>query len=350
MRVEQVLWYLVIPYYRNGSLPTMVGYASVYKTPREIILLKIKKGLIFKNFLMKLSPIILLSVSADQGPTDQLSYLVNLAVEFVTSDAFYGLTPGKKGDEFRRRWSEQFQRNADKLSQTFEKCGNENGEFTPRAINLEDSCAAVFDILGGFLRWTNAYLADCFDTPKRGAHIRQERVYERQSKRLSEVLNCNLPTTIGTTTDSWVVTTTQADITTTLSLPPQPTTTLSPLGPHSYYHTLSEEYSQHADRLGDRFSSYNLGTKVVVSSVCNPNWIAGDNPNFGCERIATSTFYGSGGAVPYCDLPWESTWIQTSAVTENGLESWLNCPQCGCVDNQSAKWQDVIDQGPSWLV
>ena len=76
---------------------------------------------------MKLSLLIMSGISAGTSPTDHLDGLVKSAVTLIESDAFDGRTPGRRGQEFRNRWTARFQNNAERLSNTFRRCGNSDG-------------------------------------------------------------------------------------------------------------------------------------------------------------------------------------------------------------------------------
>lgn len=271
---------------------------------------------------MKISLLILSGISAETSPTEHLASLVDTAVNFIESDAFDGRTRGRRGQEFRNRWTARFQNNSRRLSNTFRRCGIYDGDFATISIEEDDSCSTMSNILDGFQAWTDAYLIDCKSRP----HVHQGHRITRWRRNLVEqVLKCNLEATTTTTT-------TEAPEPRCLDIDDSPDEPF-------YYHKLMTDYSTGSwDLTVDTnfvvdYSTYAKDSLVKISKVCNPDWrVTSYNPWswVNCETAASRNFCQNMNS--------ESYYTRYHMPSDTGLQSWLNCPQCGCVDDNAEKW------------
>lgn len=73
------------------------------------------------------------------------------------------------------------------------------------------------------------------------------------------------------------------------------------------------------------FSDYE-DTDYTISMVCNADFVNAWEEN--CEDYATNG---------YCEDDSDDLMVEIGIETENGLETGLNCPQCGCENNNPIK-------------
>jgi hypothetical protein len=266
---------------------------------------------------MKLFLPILSTVTAS-SPNSQLSTLVGTSNGILSSNPAADYAPGrhrKKWDTRVNRWDRMMKKNVKRLERKLEKCGNLNGVFTQVQF-VEDVCTSIIKVQDQVLSWSDAYLSECS-----GEIDHQQRRRDRMVTKFTRIFQCPPPT--------------------------PPTCSDDALG---YCYTLESDVADYWENYSDDnleeyqyrdFSSYTEGAVIKVSKVCNPNWVSRNNPTIDCEFISNNDRSISTVDDMGCDWHlngWFEDLIFFGNPTANGIETWLNCPQCGCVDNNPTKW------------
>lgn len=103
-----------------------------------------------------------------------------------------------------------------------------------------------------------------------------------------------------------------------------------------YYYSLTTDWTWMAySEVGyiGNYESYTKGASVKISKVCNPDWHVASWPGkseINCETLDPN----------FCDTVTkqiEGIFTANHLQSDTGLQTWLNCPQCGCVDDNADK-------------
>ena len=139
--------------------------------------------------------------------------------------------------------------------------------------------------------------------------------------------------TATTTTTTTSTTTSTITTSTTLGPPASPENCVNP-NKSQYCFTVPDsyrlyDYYDYDDHWYHGDDAINVGATITISKKCHPeyeipgNWYDNRNEYF-CDYFVDGE---------YCDN-WSVEWMIAQLVrTENGYISWLNCPQCGCTED-----------------
>ena len=138
-----------------------------------------------------------------------------------------------------------------------------------------------------------------------------------------QVLECNAPTEAPTTTTEDPTEAPTA----------VPTTTAPPTASSYYFYTVTERIYSYALDM-----DWNEGDEIRISNVCSPDFNLGmvssypGSENLDCDWAARQGFCRTITKVLLSN--------SVEYYPDNGLVTFLNCPSCGCVDNQPISLQE----------
>jgi len=285
---------------------------------------------------MKLSTICLAGLASanekkvpPRHPLQRLHRLVEFTEEILHSGAF-----DSRPTRWINSWEKKFAKNAERMEVNFkrgnQRCGFYDSEMLPHGgpeaererrdldfarYDREDPCTGMKQLITGFSKWADRYISNCSGQKN---HSHQKKRMTKWQTIMNLVLGCE--SSIPTTTTLKESTTT-APLTTT-SIVSETTTTASCTNGDCYILSGFSDYLWNGHPLKDR-------DELKLSKICTEDFYLPKGNLLGqtCNDLESRNYLPRS-----CKLN-EATLLFYALESENGLLTLLNCPQCGCSNN-----------------
>ena len=284
---------------------------------------------------MKLSTICLVGFASatekkvpPRHPLQRLNRLVEFTSEILNSGAF-----NNKSVRWIENWELKFARNAARMEQNFsrgnQRCGfyDENlphggpsDDRKKRDVEFDrydrvNPCRGTKQLITGFTKWSERYISSCSG----------QKNHKHQATRMEKWAGImNKGKRVEVESYLWLI---QYDKIFDQCYQFKPVTALQC---DSYTFVLPSNWYQLASE-----KMFEVGHSFQVSALCNPNYIIYDSylsQNFNCDDIKSH----NGCNFPVGGLFYSSKWN-----TNGHLETFLQCPQCGCGSEGAANLNDL---------